>query len=203
MFVAQSYPTEPSKDLPTESNLGNQGRRAAGRNVSVYRPCKIVTSDGECLGLIRNFSEGGVQIETRSAIRPGEHILYCDAKSEPIPGTVVWAQGTRIGVKNDAEATFTPIRQHPRAVRVGCAIPCEIWIGGERVECVASNISQTGIFVSGVPSASLGSAATVTLAGRTIYNSHIRWKHGDGAGIKFPEAVAMQTVIDILERAQQ
>ena len=190
-----------------ESALGSQqskkdrGRRSESRHRTVYRPCSIKLAEREVLGLIRNISETGAQIECSIDVIEGDIIRYSDGNCEPISARVAWSDQGRFGVQNLCASRRRPSRFNARAVRVGCELPCKIWKENQTWECIASNISQTGALVRGLREESAGAPITIQIGELMIYNAQVRWAKDDRAGVQFPEAMPMRSIVRLLEAA--
>ena len=82
---------------------GSKERRAFQR-VEGVRPSRIVMQDGDSLCEVLNLSCAGAQIKTSTPLLPGDKVTVELDNLGSFPGTVIWSEGNRSGVKFKEES---------------------------------------------------------------------------------------------------
>ena len=182
--------------------LRQMDRRGGARNYAVYRACRILRGSSQAIGIIRNTSEGGAEIQVAASFAVGEDIMYDDAHMGTLSARIVWARGDRIGVENIAVFPngHGARRQH-RAIRFDVGRTAKIWIGDRFETAHLQNISQTGacfLFDRGGIDARFGALASISIGGRAFRSSVLRWNRDAYAGFKFEAPYTLSELSDLL-----
>ncbi|RKF21869.1 PilZ domain-containing protein [Altericroceibacterium spongiae] len=174
-------------------------RREQPRHVSIYRPCCVQTASGACIGIIRNISESGAQVETPCHAAVGSEITYYWDGGPVIRAEVVWMKNGRLGLRHIAEERQENGQPFPpRAIRIPTDLPAILWQGYRRCTVRVANISQKGVMVTGVPSSMDDTLLTVEVGDMSFANASIRWRDGYSAGIGFDKAIPLKDLMVLL-----
>ncbi|MEE4208179.1 MAG: PilZ domain-containing protein [Parvularcula sp.] len=172
-------------------------RRNQKRFKTAFRPGCIVIRNRVVLGMIRNMSRHGVMIEVDEPLREGQRLSYFWDENRLVSARVIWSDGNRHGLENDAEAPIYDTRHTYRSVRVPCTLEAEIWTNGERQRLEVANLSLGGMRVRRLQ-ASPGNPLTIAMAGIELYNADVRWNDGHEAGIRFAQRLTRSELSAIL-----
>lgn len=181
-------------------------RRSGTRNYAVYRACRLNQGQNQSIGIIRNTSEGGAEIQTLAQFRIGEEVTYDDPYMGMRNARVVWVRADRIGVQNIA--TLQPAsdenrsRKH-RAIRFELERNAKIWIHGKYEGSRLLNISQTGasfLLDRGAIDASVGTLASVSFDGWSFRSAVLRWLEGAQLGLKFEKPFTLTELSALLSK---
>ncbi|MXO90657.1 PilZ domain-containing protein [Pontixanthobacter aquaemixtae] len=178
----------------------NQERRAEERVVGVFRLCCLEIAGGNYLGVVRNISTSGAQIQTDLDLSIGDEVAYHWDGIEPVKAHVVWTRSGLIGIQHRSAFSGFERAQPTRAVRVACELDAKLWINGIEKPFSVKNISVTGLGGSCDEILSKGDLLTVSVARRIIDSATVRWCNSGRFGIEFRTPLALQKAMDILAR---
>ncbi|MXP26795.1 hypothetical protein GRI39_12190 [Altererythrobacter indicus] len=175
-------------------------RRDEQRHITIYRPCCVETASGDCcIGIIRNISDSGAQIETPCLAPVGSQLTYFWDGGPVFKAEVVWAHDGRIGLHNITVEEVAGAGHFPaRAIRVPTDLPATIWHGSGCCSVRAHNISQKGVMVLGLSPLIGNTLVTVEIGGFSFPQASIRWREGRKAGIGFEKSVPIKCLMEIL-----
>src|SRR3954454_23333120 len=77
-------------------------RRRDARHLTILRVGALIGREGRELCLIRNISAGGLMAHVYSHHASGEPVAIELKTNHQIPGTVIWTEGSNIGIQFDA-----------------------------------------------------------------------------------------------------
>jgi hypothetical protein len=181
-------------------------RRGGTRNYAVYRACRVSQGQDQSIGIIRNTSEGGAEIQTLAQFRIGEEVIYDDPYMGVRTARVVWARADRIGVQNiatlQAVSDENRSRKH-RAIRFELERNAKIWIHGKYEGSRLLNISQTGasfLLDRGAIDASIGTLASVSFDGWSFRPAILRWYQGAQLGLRFEKPLTLSELSVLLSK---
>lgn len=178
-------------------------RRSERRNYAVYRACRIIRGGQQEIGIIRNTSEGGAEIQVTSPYVIGEEIIYDDAQNGERGAKVAWHRADRIGVEHSSPLSIAsaPASRRPRALRFEAGQAATVWTGNQFQRAEALNVSQTGaclLFEQRLV-ANAGSLASLSFDGQEYWASELRWVEKDLAGFRFSKPISVAVLSSILE----
>ena len=176
-------------------------QRREGRAHAVYLPCCIRSALCCGAGLIRNISPGGLMVETQIDGEPGSQIDYFLDSAQWRRARIVWREGSRCGLQNlDEEAKPSP-GLPPRSIRIPTSLVGRLWLHERAIEVGIGNISNRGVLAFGVPPIPRGQLVTLSLAGRQLANTSLRWWADGSAGLRFESPMTLRALTELLERA--
>lgn len=173
-------------------------RRISERFQTTYRPCCVVADGRIMLGLIRNFSLGGAQIEVDAELEVGAQITYFCELQARVPGKIAWRKGRSHGIQHlEGRA---PIQENfpARSVRVPCQVRADCWVNGVCHSVRLENISLGGVRVRGLPDFMPGTLASVEFCGLQFELVTIRWSKDETAGLRFSQRLSRETLARLL-----
>lgn len=173
-------------------------RRARARHQTTYRPCCVVGSGKISMGLMRNHSIDGAQIEVDTNVSVGDEISYFWEAETSISARVVWREGKTIGVENLLKASINKETFPPRSVRVPCSAEARCWIRGEIHTAMVENISLGGMRLRGLPPIGVGTHMTIEFCGIELCFAAARWSEGRSVGVRFAERLTRETLAQLL-----
>lgn len=180
------------------NNLANLNERRDGtRHLTSYRPCCVMLGDRVTIGLVRNFSEGGVKLEMDLDCEVGDQISYFWEPSELIRSVVVWRKGRIYGLQHLELFSKNVSAKPVRSVRVPCGAEVECWIGGERHFAEVHNISLGGMRVTELPRCKLGALVALNFCGIEVGSASIRWADGASTGIQFDKRLTREALAQL------
>lgn len=187
-----------------EQPARNGERRARTRNYAVYRACRVTRGQVQAIGIIRNTSSGGSEIQTLAPFSIGEEITYEDPHLGARAARIVWARDDRIGVENiatlEGSSEESSNRQH-RAIRFEMEKRAKIWMSDKYEAARLYNVSQTGaclLLDRGCVAARIGALASLSFDGRTFRPSVLRWHQGARVGFRFESSLTLWELSDLL-----
>ena len=184
---------------PVESpDKAADDRRSEARAITVYRPCCVRIGERSTAGLIRNMSAGGLMVETRLPARVGSEIEYLDGVSTWRRARVSWTGPNRLGLAHLEMEERQPVFP-ARPVRMPATLSARMWLDNGPVEIGIGNISQTGLFVFGVPRLHAGRLVTVSINRCDYPQSSVRWWADGSAGLRFHRPIPLSHLCDLVE----
>jgi hypothetical protein len=190
-----SSPTD-NGGLPPGS--GDDERRQQKRHVTTFRACRVESGGKVHIGIVRNISPGGAQIETKLMLRIGEQLSYSWEGIAPIEAEVVWREGNRLGVRNHMPVEGWSSHYPPRAVRIPSDLSCRVWEGDAMHTAHVANISQTGMRCEGDLKIAAGTQVTVEIGPLVLPNTTVRWCVDNSAGLRFGTPIRMEVLMTLL-----
>ncbi|MFA7596081.1 MAG: PilZ domain-containing protein [Novosphingobium sp.] len=188
----------PEESGGTTPRPGEEDRRQQARHVTTFRACRVESGGRVHIGIVRNISPGGAQIETKLNLSMGETLSYCWEGIEPIEADVVWREGDRVGVKNRVPVDGWETSHPPRAVRIPADLSCRVWEGDIIHRGRVANISQTGMRCEGEFDIAAGTQVTVEVGPLVLPNTTVRWCADGAAGLRFGTPIRMEMLITLL-----
>lgn len=190
--------SDPAENGGSAPGSGEEDRRQQVRHVTTFRACRVESGGRIHIGIVRNISPGGAQIETPLALSVGQMLSYCWEGIPPIEADVVWCQGDRFGVKNRVPVDGWDASYPPRAVRIPSDLSCRVWAGDTAHRARVANISQTGMRCDGDVEISAGTQVTVEVGPLVLPNTTVRWCADGSAGLRFGTPIRMEMLITLL-----
>lgn len=184
--------------------------RKEKREYSVYKFCRLEFSGTFLVGIIRNISSGGAEIQCRTPPPVGTIITYEDGWRDTLIGEVRWVDGDRFGVCNfaaaDADKLQSGVLEYPyRSVRIASCSNALIWLEHNYFPGELRNISRSG---AGIACQFPRRIATGTLASVKVGPAHfrpaiVRWHKGCNLGFKFEQPMKFQEISQLISAIQE
>lgn len=190
--------TNPTDSDDTPSGRGEEDRRLQKRHVTTFRACRVESGDKAHIGIVRNISPSGAQIESKLDLAVGLKLTYCWDGIPPIEAEVVWREGDRIGVRNLLPVEGWNSNFPPRAVRIPSDLTCRVWQGDHMHQAAVANISQTGMRCEGDLDLDTGLQVTVEIGPLVVPNTTVRWCADGVAGLRFGSPIRMAVLMSLL-----
>lgn len=182
----------------TPPEPGEEERRQQKRHVTTFRACRVEGGGKAHIGIVRNISPGGAQIESKLDLPVGETLTYCWDGIPEIEAEIVWREGDRIGVRNMLPVEGWSSEFPPRAVRIPADLTCRVWQGDRMHEAQVANISQTGMRCEGELDLDPGFQVTVEIGPLVMPNTTVRWCADGAAGLRFGSPMRMAVLMTLL-----
>lgn len=187
-------PVSVTQPIPVE-------RRSEGRVVTVYRVA--LASAGSDAGLCRvhNFSDSGMMLVTSLIVEEGQCIAVSFTDALTIPGTIIWIEGSKVGVRFAVPIDSAAILQMlagkrgdgalraPRLETDTIAVASSE-LGTEVVRVL--NISQHGLKVAHVGHFRAGMPLNIVFESGIEGRAVVRWSQGSRAGLMLLDAIPYQ-----------
>jgi hypothetical protein len=173
-------------------------RRQAHRHLTILRVGALIGRDGRELCLIRNISAGGLMAHVYSQHAPGESVAIELKSNDQIAGTVVWAEGSNIGVQFDAPVDVAEMLSaqavlengwRPRLPRIEVDRLATLRCGARLYGVNTRDISQGGVKVETDEPLDVGCEVVLTLDRFRPLHGVVRWCAGGLAGISFNQLI--------------
>jgi hypothetical protein len=151
--------------------------------------------DGLCR--VRNISTGGMRIETRMPVKPGQHIRLELKNGSIAHGVVVWADGGDAGIRFDHPVDTSvmlaspPKMRHPvtgllpRQPRMSCSCPVVLRRAGYVLKGTMTDISQSGARIETSGMTQIDDRIVLLAGGLASVGATIRWMANDAIGVAF------------------
>ncbi|MDN3645005.1 PilZ domain-containing protein [Pontixanthobacter aestiaquae] len=172
-------------------------RRRQTRLIDMYRLCCLQVGNSAGIGVIRNISVGGAQIQSKMRARIGQEVRYQWENTAPIVAIVTWIDGDRMGVRH-----IEPYYQYARSVptppvRIPCAIEVEVSRGDAKTKCVVANMSYKGLCLLGVDDILEGTMVRIEGAAFPAMSVTVTRKKGRMVEASFREDLTPAGVLEI------
>jgi hypothetical protein len=169
-------------------------RRGGQRHLTILRVGALVIDGERELCLVRNISAGGVMAHVYRPIAIGTRVAIEIKNDDPLPGRVVWAAESNIGIAFDEKidvpgllATSKILGDGKRARRPRVRIdrPARLFCSGEAAEVHAVDVSQGGVKIETDAPPPIDADVVITLSGLRALPGIVRWAHDGQVGISF------------------
>ncbi len=158
---------------------------------------------------IRNFSEGGMMIETLAPIAPGVPVSVEPRGGERFVGKAVWREGERAGVQFDApidvERVLSDMRVgngamvRPRSPRFAIECPAQLNSFGRMIDVTVEDVSQSGACVRMAHPPRTNAEVILAIPGLPPRRCTTRWSREDKAGLFFHDTISYRELAAWLE----
>lgn len=168
-------------------------RREEPRASSLYRPALIQAGDFSGFCMIKDISSVGARVEAFATIASGQDITIQFNDDLRAEGTVIWAEGTQIGIsfaqEIDKDRVLIGSREHndgPPSRPLRLDIECEgtLKCRNQEIPALIRDISQSG-FKAAASSLSVGDTVVVNLPSLAAKRAAVRWTKFGIAGLNF------------------
>ena len=173
-------------------------RRRAKRHMTILRVGGLIGPRGRELCLIRNISAGGLKAHVYSHHTLGETVAIELKGNQPIPGIVMWADASNIGIQFDEKIDVTEMLSSqallengwtPRMPRVEVDRLATIRCGARLYGVNTHDISQGGVKVESDEPLEPGAQVVVTLDKLRPLPGVVRWSDDGVSGIAFHQTI--------------
>lgn len=165
-------------------------RRENERQILVRRAAKLITPQGERLGLVHDVSPSGAMAEAPGAYRAGEAITIAFKAGGPIHGRIAWAEGGRIGIVFDQRVDLHDVLiadalLSNRPLRFAVRATASLCLGSRFQRVAIDNISFGGMRIALDGEDHAGRKVVVALDDLPAISGIISWHRHGSAGIAF------------------
>lgn len=174
-------------------------RRKSSRHRAAFRRCCIVRDGDSALGLMRNFSSNGAQIETDLKVSVGDEISYFWEVRSCERARVVWIKRNVIGLEHvPADAPLKSSPYPKRELRIACEAQAQCMLAGKSVPVTVENISAQGICVRGLPALDRKTRVQIELGGRKLPPAKLCWQSEGSTGFSLSARVSVKDLARLL-----
>jgi hypothetical protein len=176
-------------------------QRADERHRLVLQVAKLATAQGDELCILRNVSAGGLQAVVYRSFAVGERVTFEFRTKRRMPGRVVWATGSLIGVAFDRKVPILAYLAHQAIEEMGRRVrPPRIRIGEQGILCVADRIfpvvivdaSEAGMRIGTGEILSVGETCRVAADGLGDRGAVVRWCSDGEIGLQLDQPLAFR-----------
>ncbi len=177
-------------------------RRETERSKKTFIPACLNRDDAVAVAMMRDLSESGAGFESDLPVSIDDLIDYKWGNEEFRSGRVIWADGSRFGVRNiSARNPLDYSGSRYRSVRVPSKGAVRIYCDGSRIEGELVNVSQRGFCVSVPPAIRRGSLATIEVNDHCFEGVTAKWVSKDKAGLTLPAPLSLTKLNAVLQGA--
>ena len=184
-------------------------RRRELRHLTILRVGALIGPQGRELCLIRNISAGGLMAHVYSHHSTGSALAVELKSNQPVPGRVVWADQSNVGIEFDSLIDVEEMLSNqaalengwrPRLPRVEIDRMATLRAGARTYWVHSRDISQGGVKVELDEAIEPNTEVVVTLEDLRPVAGRVRWQ-GDGVcGIAFNQLIPFDELIAWLKR---
>jgi hypothetical protein len=173
-------------------------RRNAPRHLTILRVGALIGPEGRELCLIRNISGGGLMAHVYSRHVPGEAVAVELKTNQQLSGTVIWAEGSNIGIRFDAEMDVSEMLSsqavlengwQPRLPRIEIDRLATLRCGARIYGVNTRDISQGGVKIETDVPLEIGREVVLTLDKFRPLHGVVRWCANGLAGVAFNQLI--------------
>lgn len=173
-------------------------RRRDQRHLTILRVGTLIVDGRKELCLVRNISGGGLMAHVYSTLENGQAVAVELKANHPIPGRVVWLQGSNAGIGFDQPIDLPEILANPavmengwrpRMPRVEIERLGTLRAGSAVVWVTARDISQGGVRLESDQPVPDGADVVLTLEGFRPVHGVVRWTREGECGISFNQVI--------------
>jgi len=159
-------------------------RRSSSRHRATLRPCCIIVDGAASIGLMRNFSSNGAQLEARIDAVVGDEISYYWPVRSCMRARIVWKDGNVFGLEHVAQGSAAKRARFPsRDLRVPCDVMARCWVAGKPHTVTVENISEGGLCLRDLPKLRHRSQISIEFCGVELSLATVRWQDKGCSGI--------------------
>lgn len=197
MILRSEHIREPDGDSSAGMTNGDDAdRRQHIRNMRVMRVARLASPDlhAEGLGMVRDVSPGGMMIDAHFDLDLGQTVSIALLDDQELTGTVVWIEGSMIGVSFTDEVPIDQILAKPsaqpdgkraRLPRFTAQRPVQIKLDAAMVDAVLHDISQRGAKLQCDGKLRVHNNILVRADGLRAVAATVKWRAGDMLGVEF------------------
>ncbi len=178
-------------------------RRGQPRHPTAMRVARLSSNvhQVEALGLLRNVSEGGMMIDAYRGFSVGERITVSLLDGDRIEGSVVWTDGSTIGVQFSSKIAIDHLLAKPRTLADGTRVRpprltlnCKavIRFGGYMADIEICDISQRGAKIRFDRSLAIDSRVQISINHLRPVSSSVKWQVEKLIGLEFHRTLTIE-----------
>lgn len=171
-------------------------RRQHIRNMRVMRVARLAVPDlnTEGLGMVRDVSSGGMMIAAHFDLELGQTVSIALLDDQELTGSVVWKDGSMIGVSFVEEMSVDQILAKPsaqpdgkraRLPRFTLQKPVQLKLEAALVDAVMQDVSQRGAKLQCEGKLRVHNNLLVRADGLRAVAASVKWRAGDMLGVEF------------------
>lgn len=188
---------EPDGDSGAGMNDGGDAdRRQHARSMRVMRIARLAAPDlhTEGLGMVRDVSPGGMMIDAHFDLELGQTVSIALLDDQELSGTVVWKEGSMIGVSFADEVHVDKILAKPsahsdgkraRLPRFTVQRPVQLKLNAVMLDAMLHDVSQRGAKLQHEGKLRVHNNILLFADGQRAVAATIKWRAGDLLGIEF------------------
>jgi hypothetical protein len=182
-------------------------RRRATRHLTILRVGALIGPNGRELCLIRNISAGGLMAHVYSNHALGAAVAIELKSNQPVPGTVVWADQSNLGIEFDQPIDVEEMLSsqaalesgwRPRLPRVEVDRLATLRCGARLYGVNTRDISQGGVKVETDQPLEVGREIVLTMEKFRPVAGVVRWCRDGLAGIAFNHLIPFHELMEWL-----
>lgn len=197
MILRSKHIREPDGDSGAAMNEGDEtDRRQHTRNMRVMRVARLAAPDihAEGLGMVRDVSPGGMMIDAHFDLELGQTVSIALLDDQELTGTVVWKDGSMIGVSFAEEVPVDQILAKPsaqpdgkraRLPRFAVQRPVQLKLETAMVDAILHDVSQRGAKLQCEGKLRVHNNVLLRAEGQRAVAATIKWRAGDMLGVEF------------------
>jgi PilZ domain len=197
MILRSEHIREPDGDSGAGMNDGDEAdRRQHRRNMRVMRVARLAVPDihTEGLGMVRDVSPGGMMIDAHFDLELGQTVSIALLDDQELTGTVVWKEGSMIGVSFADEVPVDQILSKPsaqsdgkraRLPRFAVQGPAQLKLENTMLDAMLQDVSQRGAKLQCEGKLRVHSNVLLRAEGQRAVAATIKWQAGDMLGVEF------------------
>ncbi len=185
--------------LGTQQDPSQQ--RASTRFTLLIRAAKIVSSQGEFVGVVRDVSETGVCVRFFHNPPFGEPLELHMPHGEMFPIEQAWSRGSEAGYRFAKPTTVSQLVSGPntypqRPLRLGLVFPIQIRTLTQKSTGLIENVSQQGARFETSDRFAIDQSVTLDCLEEGVrlkdVRAKIRWRRGDQYGAVFDDTFSLK-----------
>lgn len=182
--------------------------RRAPRYTLLIRAAKLVTRDGEFLGVIRDASESGISMRIFHPLPVHDHMWLELQNGDRYGVNLVWQDEDRAGFRFLSDADIqriiaSPSRFTKRPVRLNLTAPAEIDALGRCEHATIQDISQQGAKVACSSGFAIDQRVKLRADGMPDTIAKIRWRREGTCGLVFEQTLQYGELARIVHQLQR
>ncbi len=197
MNLRSEHIREPDADSAAGMNDGNEAeRRHHTRNMRVMRVARLAVAavHTEGLGMVRDVSPGGMMIDAHFDLELGQTVSIALLDDQELTGTVVWKEGSMIGVSFADEVPVEQILAKPsvqpdgkraRLPRFAVQRPVQLKLDCAMVDAILHDVSQRGAKLQCEGKLRVHNNVLLRAEGQRAVAATVKWRAGNMLGLEF------------------
>jgi PilZ domain len=197
MILRSEHIREADGDSGAGMSDGDEAdRRQHARNMRVMRVARLAAPDlhTEGLGMVRDVSPGGMMIDAHFDLELGQTVSIALLDDQELTGTVVWKEGSMIGVSFAHEVPVDQILAKPSAQPDGkrARLPrfavqrlVRLKLDAAMVDAMLHDVSQRGAKLQCEGKLRVHNNILVRADGLRAVAATVKWRASDMLGVEF------------------
>jgi PilZ domain len=197
MILRSEHIREADGDSEAGMSDGNEAdRRQHARNMRVMRVARLAAPDlhTEGLGMVRDVSPGGMMIDAHFDLELGQTVSIALLDDQELTGTLVWKDGSMIGVSFAEEIPIDQILAKPSAQPDGkrARLPrfavqrlVQLKLDAATFDAMLHDVSQRGAKLRCEGKIRVHNNILVRADALRAVAATVKWRAGDMLGVEF------------------